>query len=177
MCRPYRAVVCAAAGPDGRVRKGWISILYHVLSRRASAIRRFIPEWRRAHGVGFLMKQGKGCRPGPSTGVGSSAHGSPLSVWLAEIGESYLSQIKTNHKREARKGSGVPGNSHSCAASGTPCDFRRSACLFPAQRAAGSGPGLGVWGDWSRARPVGDEARRNVWKRKGALARLFRFPV
>ena len=45
-------------------------------------------------------------------------------------------------------------------------------------------PGLGVWGmkspkqglgDWSPPRPVGDTGGRNVWKRKGALARLFRF--
>ena len=84
---------------------------------------------------------------------------------------------ETGHQREARKGSGDPGNSHSRAASGTPCDFRRSACLHPPLAAAGSGPRLGVWGDRSRARPVGDEARRSVWKRKGALARLFRFPA
>ena len=37
-----------------------------------------------------------------------------------------------------------------------------------------SGPWWGLR-DWSRARPVGETARRNVWKRKGALARLFRF--
>ena len=30
-----------------------------------------------------------------------------------------------------RRGLGTPGNSHSRAASGTPCDFRRSACLHP----------------------------------------------
>ena len=35
--------------------------------------------------------------------------------------------------------------------------------------AAGSGPRLGVWGDWSRARPVGDEARRNVGNGKERL--------
>ena len=33
-----------------------------------------------------------------------------------------------------------PGNSHSRAASGTPCDSRRSACLFPPLAAAGFGP-------------------------------------
>ena len=31
-------------------------------------------------------------------------------------------------------------------------------------------------GDWSPPPPVADEGGRNVWKRKGALARLFRFP-
>ena len=33
-----------------------------------------------------------------------------------------------------------PGNSHSRVASAAPCDFRRSACLHPAPRAAGSSP-------------------------------------
>ena len=56
-------------------------------------------------------------------------------------------QSKTGYKREAEKGSGDPGNSHSRAASGTPCDFRRSACLFPPLAAAGSGPGRGFRGE------------------------------
>ena len=56
--------------------------------------------------------------------------------------------MKSDEKqREARKESGDPGNSHSRAASGTPCDFRRSACLFPPQVAAGSGPRQGFRGE------------------------------
>ena len=43
----------------------------------------------------------------------------------------YSSQIKRAINAKRRRGLGTPGNSHSCAASGTPCDFRRSACLFP----------------------------------------------
>ena len=120
--------------------------------------------------------------------------------------------------REAKKGSGEPGNSHSRAASGTPCDFRRSACLFPPGNshsrilrmllvipnasptfirhrwrwasvplaAAGSGPRLGVWGDWSRARPVGpkpsapsgrrSEAERRELQGAPPAVRLCRLP-
>ena len=81
---------------------------------------------------------------------------------------------------------GDPGNSHSRAASGTPCDFRRSACLFPPQAAAGSGPRLGAWGDRSRARPVGpkpsapsgrrSEAERRELQGAPPAVRLCRLP-
>ena len=43
-------------------------------------------------------------------------------------------------------------------------------CEFP-----GLAPPEQVW-DRSLPRPVGAEGKRSVWKRKGALARLFRFP-
>ena len=50
--------------------------------------------------------------------------------------------------REARKGSGDndPGNSHSRAACGTPCDSRRSAGLLRPLGAPGSGSPGRVWG-------------------------------
>ena len=117
-----------------------------------------------------------------------------------------------------RRGLGTPGNSHSRAASGTPCDFRRSACLHPPGNshsrilrmllvipnasptfirhrwrwasvplaAAGSGSRLGVWGDWSRARPVGpkpsaprgrrSEAERRELQGAPPAVRLCRLP-
>ena len=43
---------------------------------------------------------------------------------------------------------------------------RRSARLHPAQRAAGSSPPKPLAWDRSRARPVGDEARRSIGNRK-----------
>ena len=121
-------------------------------------------------------------------------------------------------RAKRRRGLGTPGNSHSRAASGTPCDFRRSACLHPPGNshsrilrmllvipnasptfirhrwrwasvplaAAGSGPRLGVWGDWSRARPVGpkpsapsgrrSEAERRELQGAPPAVRLCRLP-
>ena len=78
---------------------------------------------------------------------------------------SYYSQIKMGYKREAKKGSGDPGNSHSRAVNGTPCDFRRSACLFPAPLAAGSGPRRGLRGE---APNVPQIAKRSKKSSQGA---------
>ena len=54
-------------------------------------------------------------------------------------------------------------------------EIARSAACGTTMRVSRTRAPEQVW-DRSRARPVGGEARRSVWKRKGALARLFRFP-
>ena len=115
-----------------------------------------------------------------------------IVIWENSAGEGESpawSGFMTKHGLYARSEDwslGDPGNSHSRAASGTPCDFRRSACLFPPQAAAGSGPRLGAWGDRSRARPVGpkpsapsgrrSEAERRELQGAPPAVRLCRLP-
>ena len=84
---------------------------------------------------------------------------------------------ETGHQREARKGVWGTGAHRALWAmkAGGASEIARSDACVATMRVSRTRAPERVW-DRSRARPVGGEARRSVWKRKGALARLFRFP-
>ena len=102
-----------------------------------------------------------------------------------------------NRQTECRKSQGVPLAARLCEFPGlnVPCGVQGAeACRRQWRKQAGGALEIArsdacvatmrvsrtraperVW-DRSRARPVGEKARRSVWKRKGALARRFRSP-